>query len=73
MCAGTCGGQKRALDFPELELQVVVSSLAWVLGALPESSAREARARNSCTVPLAPSLTFKSSLVSKNDNTIKLN
>ena len=32
MCEGTYGGQKRALEPLELELQVVVSYLTWVLG-----------------------------------------
>lgn len=37
-----CGGQKRALDTPELELQVAVSFSVWVLGAELGSSVRAA-------------------------------
>ena len=32
MSAGTCGDQKRASGHLELELQVVLSHLTWVLG-----------------------------------------
>lgn len=38
---GPCGAQKRVLDFLELELKVIVSSLIWVLGTEFRSSARE--------------------------------
>lgn len=31
MDGGASRGQKRAMEFPELELQAVVSSLIWVL------------------------------------------
>ena len=32
MQAGVCGGQERVLDPLELELQIVVNHLTWVLG-----------------------------------------
>lgn len=33
-CADTCGGRKRESDLSDLDLQVVVSCLTWMLGAL---------------------------------------
>lgn len=39
-------GQKRAFSLLELELQVVVSSLMWVLGTEPKSSVSSASALN---------------------------
>lgn len=40
-CAGAHGGQKRALDLQEQELQAAVSSLTWVLRTELWSSGRE--------------------------------
>lgn len=40
MSTSTCGSQERALDCLELELQMVISSLAWVLGTKLWSSVR---------------------------------
>lgn len=39
-CKSICRDQKRELDSLELELQVVASHQAWVLGTGPGSSAR---------------------------------
>lgn len=38
--SGAQGGQKRTLDLPELEVQAVVSTLTWMLGAKCCSPAR---------------------------------
>lgn len=38
MCVSTLRGQKVVLDPPQLELQVVVSHTAWVLGSEHGSS-----------------------------------
>lgn len=45
--------QARGVRFLELELQVVVSSLAWMLGTRLKSSARAAFALNHCAISLA--------------------
>lgn len=42
MCVDASGDQKRVSDFLGLELQVIVSHLAWVLGTELESSGRTA-------------------------------
>ena len=51
VCVGAHGDQKRVLDPLELEFQVVVSCLMWVLGTKPRSSARAAN-----TLTAEPSL-----------------
>jgi hypothetical protein len=40
MCVGAPGGQKRAPDHQELELQLVVSHHVWVLRTEPRPSMR---------------------------------
>lgn len=37
-----CGGQKKALDALELELQAIMGCLMWVLGTKPRSPAKAA-------------------------------
>lgn len=54
MHAGACGGQKRSLDPLELELQMVVSHLMWVLQTEPRSSAEAASAMNNWAISPAP-------------------
>lgn len=46
MCAGECGFQKHAEDALELELQAIVSYLAWLLGTELGSSAKAVCAFN---------------------------
>jgi hypothetical protein len=41
-CAGTYGGQKKVLNFMELELQAILRCLAGLLGTDLESSVRAA-------------------------------
>lgn len=62
MCLGVCalracstqGGQKRASDALELELEVVVRCLDVILGAKSESSARTVGAVHWGTIYVAP-------------------
>lgn len=51
-CARECRDQKRVSNPPELELQVVISLLTWVLGAKLDSSGRAEKML--LTVSLAP-------------------
>lgn len=51
MCAGACGGQKRAIDLQELELQVFKNHPMWVLGTELWSPARAAPTLNHRAVP----------------------
>ena len=53
---GVHGGQKRVSDPLELELQVVVSRLMWVLVTELRSSTRAARALNTLATSPAPKL-----------------
>ena len=46
--ASDCGGQSRASDLLELELQAVVSHLPGMLGTEPGSSARTVVSLNDC-------------------------
>lgn len=52
VCEGTPGGQKRASAPLELELQSVVKHLIWVLGTVPEFSARAASTINKPSLQL---------------------
>ena len=46
MSAGVYGGHKLVPEFPELELQSVMSHLMWVLGTELESSVRPVHTLN---------------------------
>lgn len=53
ICAGTCGGQKRALN-PLEEIQGAGSCPVWVMGIELQSSSRTVRAVNCCAASSAP-------------------
>lgn len=57
MCAGTYGGQKKALDPPDLELHTIISCLTWVLGTELRSCGEAADALNCWSIPPGPVFT----------------
>lgn len=64
MDAGACGTHKKVLGPLELELQVVVSQLAWVLGT-KQVLCRSRACSEPLSQPLASSVTFHACLFSK--------